>query len=110
MSANFQTLKGDQKHLADGMRTLISDAEALLKHAVNDAGGGYDDARSRLEKSLKSAHAELEGAEQALVERARQAKRVADEYVHGHPWESVGASAGLGAAVGLLLGMLISRR
>jgi ElaB/YqjD/DUF883 family membrane-anchored ribosome-binding protein/uncharacterized membrane protein YqjE len=110
MSANFESLKADQKHLANDMRTLINDAEALLKHAVNDAGGGYDDARSRLEKSLKSARAELEGAEQALLERARHAKRVADEYVQGHPWESVGVGTGLGAAVGFLLGMLISRR
>jgi ElaB/YqjD/DUF883 family membrane-anchored ribosome-binding protein len=110
MSANFQNIRADQKHLAEDMRNLISDTEALLKHAVSDAGVGYDDARNRLEKSLKSARHELEGAEQAFLERARQAKRVTDEYVHGHPWESVGVGAGLGAAVGLLVGMLISRR
>jgi ElaB/YqjD/DUF883 family membrane-anchored ribosome-binding protein len=111
MSANFQHLKLDQQHLAnDDMRTLINDAEALLKHAVKDAGGGYDDARVRLERSLKSARSELEGAEQALIQKALHAKRVTNEYVQGHPWKSVGVGAGLGAAAGFLFGMLISRR
>jgi ElaB/YqjD/DUF883 family membrane-anchored ribosome-binding protein len=110
MSANFQNIRADQKHLAEDMRALISDTEALLKHAVSDASVGYDDARSRLEKSLKTARHELDGAEQALIERARQARAAADEYVHGHPWESVGVGAGVGAAVCLLVGMLISRR
>jgi ElaB/YqjD/DUF883 family membrane-anchored ribosome-binding protein len=110
MSVVFQNLKANQKHFSDDMRTLVNDAEALLTHAVSDAGTGYDDARNRLEKSLKSARAELAGAEQAVLERARQAKKATDEYVHVHPWESVGVGTGLGAAVGFLLGMLISRR
>lgn len=51
MSAIFHHLKPDQKHLTDDMRTVINDAEALLRHAANDAGGGYDEARSRLKKA-----------------------------------------------------------
>ncbi len=110
MSTNLQSISTDQKHLAHDMRTLISDVEALLVHAVNDAGVGYSDARSRLEKSLKSARHELETTEKALIEKARHARRATNDYVIGHPWESVGLGAGFGAAAGILVGMLICRR
>jgi len=36
----------------------------------------------------------------------REAAANADEYVHANPWQAVGAAAG----VGLLLGLLLSRR
>lgn len=36
--------------------------------------------------------------------------RVTDEYVQDHPWESAGLAAAIGAGVGFLLGMLVSRR
>jgi ElaB/YqjD/DUF883 family membrane-anchored ribosome-binding protein len=75
MSTNFQNIRTDQKHLAEDMRTLIGDTEALLKHVVSDAGAEYHDARNRLEKSLRTARHELDGAEHALLDRARQAKR-----------------------------------
>jgi ElaB/YqjD/DUF883 family membrane-anchored ribosome-binding protein len=101
-----QTLKDDQTRLNQDIRAVVDDAEALLRHAVRDAGVGYDDARSRLERSLKNARTGLEGFEHAVVDNARRAKKATNEYVHEHPWQSMG----IGAGVGLLLGMLISRR
>jgi ElaB/YqjD/DUF883 family membrane-anchored ribosome-binding protein len=101
-----QTLKDSQTRLSRDVRAMVDDAEALLRHTVRDAGEGYDDARSRLERSLKSARTELEGVEHAVLDNARRAKQATDEYVHQHPWQSMG----IGAGVGLLLGMLISRR
>ena len=106
MNDATQTLKDSQTRLSREVRDMVDDAEALLRHAVRDAGDGYDDARSRLERSLKKAKSELDGAEHALLENARRAKQATDEYVHTHPWQSMG----IGAGVGLLLGMLISRR
>ena len=49
---------------------------------------------------------ELDGAGAAAVNRTRAAARATDGYAHDHPWTIAGACAG----VGLLLGMLISRR
>jgi ElaB/YqjD/DUF883 family membrane-anchored ribosome-binding protein len=106
MSDATQTLKDSQTRLSRDVRAVVDDAEALLRHAVRDAGEGYDDARSRLERSLKNARTELEGVEHAVLDNARRAKQATDEYVHQHPWQSMG----IGAGVGLLLGMLISRR
>ena len=106
MNDATQTLKDGQARLSREVRDMVDDAEALLRHVVRDAGDGYDDARSRLERSLKKARAEIEGAEHAVLDNARRAKQATDVYVHEHPWQSMG----IGAGVGLLLGMLISRR
>ena len=37
---------------------------------------------------------------------AIEAARAADEFVHEHPWKAVG----IGAGVGLIIGLLIGRR
>jgi ElaB/YqjD/DUF883 family membrane-anchored ribosome-binding protein len=95
-----------QKRLAEDFKAVVKDAEELLRHAARDAGEGYDAARARLEQSLKTARAELEVLEKTMLDGTRRAVRATDGYVHDHPWESIGIAAG----VGLLLGMLISRR
>jgi ElaB/YqjD/DUF883 family membrane-anchored ribosome-binding protein len=99
-------LKESQMRLNRDVRAVVDDAEALLRHAAGDVGQGYDDARNRLERSLKAARTQLESMEHAMLDGARKAGRATDEYVHQHPWQSIG----LGAGVGFLLGMLISRR
>jgi ElaB/YqjD/DUF883 family membrane-anchored ribosome-binding protein len=98
--------KDGQKRLAEDFKAVVNDAEELLRHAARDAGAGYNEARARLEESLKIARGELEVLEKAMLDRTRRAARATDGYVHDHPWESIGIAAG----VGMLLGMLISRR
>lgn len=100
------TPKDSQTQLAQDFKAVVNDAEELLRHAAHDAGQGYHDARERLEQSLRTARRELDSMEQALLEGARHAGRATDDYVHGHPWESIG----IGTGVGLLVGMLIARR
>jgi ElaB/YqjD/DUF883 family membrane-anchored ribosome-binding protein len=97
---------GDPDRLARDLRALVDDADALLKHAVRDAGAGYGEARARLEQRLAAARSQLSSFEQAAVDSVKQAGRAADDYVRENPWPVIGASAG----VGLLLGLLIGRR
>jgi len=106
MNDPTQSLKDGQKHLAEDFKTVLNDAEELLRHAARDAGDGYNEARARLEQSLKAARTELETLEKAVLDGTRRAAHATDAYVHNHPWESIG----IGAGVGLLLGMLIARR
>jgi ElaB/YqjD/DUF883 family membrane-anchored ribosome-binding protein len=101
-----RSLKDGQKRLAQDFKALVNDAEELLRHAAQGADEGYNQARGRLEQSLKIARTELETMEEAVLDSARSAGRATDDYVHHHPWQSIG----IGAGVGLLLGMLISRR
>jgi ElaB/YqjD/DUF883 family membrane-anchored ribosome-binding protein len=93
-----------QERLARDLRALVDDAEALLRHAVRDAGAGYADARSQLEKRLAQTRSQLTDIEKAALDGIGQAGRAADDYVHENPWAAIGAGAGLGLLVGLLLG------
>ncbi|MCO5107207.1 MAG: DUF883 family protein [Burkholderiaceae bacterium] len=92
--------------LAQEMRTLVSDAEEMVRAASKQGGEQLGAARERLERSVSVAKAELANVEHVVLERARRTARETDEYVHDHPWTAVG----VGAGVGLLLGLLIGRR
>lgn len=46
----------------------------------------------------------------AAAERVRTAAKVTDEYVHGHPWQSIAITAGIAAIIGAVIGLLVSRR
>ncbi|MEZ5458187.1 MAG: DUF883 family protein [Steroidobacteraceae bacterium] len=92
--------------LLDDLRQVVEDTEALLRATAGQAGERAQEARSRAEDSLKAARARLEGLEQEVVTRARDAAHEADRYVHANPWQSIGVAAG----VAFLLGLLVSRR
>ena len=92
--------------LVQDMRVVISDAEDLLRATANQAGEKISVARERIEDSLHQAKVKLAEAEALVSERAKEAARYTDEYVHENPWRAIGVAAG----IGLLLGLLISRR
>ena len=99
-------MEAARDRLADEMRTLVSDAEEMLRAASKQGGEQLGAARERLERSVSVAKSELANLEHVVLERARRTARETDEYVHEHPWTSVG----VGAGIGLLLGLLLGRR
>lgn len=92
--------------LIKDFRTVITDAEELLKATANQTGERVSAARERVEESLRETRERLTELQDDVVARSKAAVRLTDEYVHDNPWQSIG----VGAAVGFLLGMLISRR
>src|SRR5688500_8609041 len=92
--------------LVQDMRVVISDAEDLLRATANQAGEKIAVARERIQDSLHQAKVKLAEAEALVTERAKQAARYTDEYVHENPWRAIGVAAG----IGLVLGLLMSRR
>jgi ElaB/YqjD/DUF883 family membrane-anchored ribosome-binding protein len=92
--------------LVQDMRLVIADAEELLRATANQAGEKIAVARERIQDSLHQAKVKLAEAEAVVSERAKQAARYTDEYVHENPWSAIGIAAG----IGLLLGLLMSRR
>ena len=85
---------------------VISDAEELLLATAAQAGEKAAAARMRITQSLKVAKEKLAIAEDIAIDKAKAAARATDDYVHENPW----AAVGIGAALGLVIGMLISRR
>lgn len=90
--------------LANDMRRLVDDAEALLQHAVQGTGQEYVKARHRFEQSLLAAKDRMADMKDVAFERGRQAASASDQYVRRHPWESIGVAAAIGVALGLLIG------
>jgi ElaB/YqjD/DUF883 family membrane-anchored ribosome-binding protein len=92
--------------LAQDMKTVIADAEELLRATANQAGERIAIARERIQDSMHEAKVKLAEAEAVLLDRSKQAARYADEYVHDNPWHAVGVAVG----IGILLGLILTRR
>ncbi len=90
--------------LAADLKNVIHDAEELLKLSAGEAGAEVTEMRERIRARLLNAKDSLLDLQHSAVERAKEAGRKADDYVHDHPWQSVGLAAGIGVLVGLLIG------
>ena len=90
------------KLVAD-LKVVISDLEELLRLTTDQAGQKAAELRARLEARLKQARSELNRVQARAMDRATDAGNIADDYVHGRPWEAVGIALGLGVALGMLL-------
>ena len=90
--------------LIQDFRTVIADAEELLKATANQAGEKVAVARERIQDHLHTAKIKLAEAEEVVIHRTKQAARATDEFVHDNPWKAVGIAAGIGLIVGLLIG------
>ena len=92
-----------EKLIAD-VKVVIADAEELLRATAGQAGEKIAGLRAGLQDRLTAAKHKLEDLEDVVVENAKAAGRAADDYVHDHPWRSVGIAAGVGLVIGLLIG------
>lgn len=90
--------------LITDFKVVVADAEELLRATANQAGDKAAELRSKIQTRLADAKVRLADAEAVMVDKAKQAGRVADDYVHDNPWRSVGIAAGVGLIVGLLIG------
>jgi len=106
MMEKIPTQTGTREQLMSDLKTVIQDAEAWLRNGGNLTGEELKAAKAKFEQTISSAKASLGEYQQTVVEKTKEAARVTDEYVHENPWKSVG----LGAAVGVVVGMLIARR
>src|SRR5688572_9814533 len=92
--------------LKQDMKVLAADAEELLRAMAAQAVEKIAAAKERLQDSVHKGKVSLAETEAMVAERAKQAARYTDEYVHENPWRAIGVAAG----IGLLLGLIISRR
>jgi ElaB/YqjD/DUF883 family membrane-anchored ribosome-binding protein len=97
--------EGSREKLVGDLKTLIGDAEELLRASANQAGEKISVARQKIEQSLIEGKKSLADAEKLLVQKGKEAADIADDYVRENPWGAVG----IAAAVGLVLGLLMRR-
>src|SRR6202171_2200560 len=99
-------LERGRKSLVKDFGDVLAEAETLLKQAAAETGERASDLRSEVEAKLMAAKLKLSDLQDDAVDRAKAAARVTDDYVRDNPWQAIGAAA----AVGFLVGVLISRR
>jgi len=84
----------------------ISGAEDMLSQAATSTGEKAAELRARALEQLKALRGRLQEAQELALQRSKAAARATDDYVHDNPWRAIGIAAG----VGVLIGLLISRR
>ncbi|HSV17666.1 MAG TPA: DUF883 family protein [Casimicrobiaceae bacterium] len=92
-----------RERLVDDFVSVLSEAEDLLKKASTETGERARDLRAQVEAKLLAAKLRLQELEGEAVDRAKEAARYTDDYVHENPWRSIGAAALLGFVAGLLM-------
>lgn len=94
----------NQDQLINEFKTVVADAEALLKATANTGGDKLAEIRAKAEESLGVAKARMIDVQAEVVARTKAAAKATDDYVHENPWRSVGLAASVGVVVGLLIG------
>ena len=95
-----------KEKLMSDLKLVIADAEELLKLTAGQVGDKAAEMRMRMQARMEQAKADLSSLQEMAITKAKDAGKAADTYVHENPWRAVGIAAG----VGLVIGMLISRR
>ncbi|HTL21969.1 MAG TPA: DUF883 family protein [Steroidobacteraceae bacterium] len=85
--------------VAEELRALVSDAEALLSSTAN---AGNAEVQERARATLQELRARLNALEDTVRSRARDV----DSYVRDNPWQAVAVIGG----IALLLGLAMGRR
>jgi ElaB/YqjD/DUF883 family membrane-anchored ribosome-binding protein len=101
-----EEVKAVQEKLISSVKDSLNDAEALLREAAAATGDRADELRAQALKSLRQTREALNDAQDEALAQARRVARATDHYVHDNPWQAIGV-AGL---VGLLVGVLLTRR
>lgn len=93
----------NKERIVSDLRTLVGDAEELLKATASQAGEKIAVARQKIEQSLIEGKKALADAEETVVKKSKECAEIADDYVRENPWSAVGIAAAVGLALGLLI-------
>ncbi|MCE0460575.1 MULTISPECIES: DUF883 family protein [Pseudomonas] len=99
---NTEQANGEQikDQVFSELKVLIEESEKLLKSSTALVGEDAENLRGQITQKLQLALDSLASAR----ERTRPMVDATENYIGGHPWQTVAISAGFGLVVGLLLG------
>jgi ElaB/YqjD/DUF883 family membrane-anchored ribosome-binding protein len=100
------TTDAQRDNLITDAKTLMSDADEIVKSMASASGEKLADLGEKLRAKLRIAKEKIADAQYAVADKAKAAARATDDYVHDNPWQAVGAAA----AIGFVLGLLVNRR
>jgi ElaB/YqjD/DUF883 family membrane-anchored ribosome-binding protein len=111
METTFEEIEKSQgaaarERIRADLQTLTKDAEELLKVTASDMSEKAKEARGRMAATLERAKATCMHLQEQTVATAKAAAKKADVVIRDHPYESIGIAFG----IGLLIGVLVTRK
>ncbi|MBV4535391.1 DUF883 family protein [Pseudomonas sp. BT-42-2] len=82
------------------LQSLIEESERLLEQSATLVGEEADTLRAQISLKLRQARQ----AAGSVRDKAQPVVDATQDYIGGHPWQTVAVSAGFGLVIGLLLG------
>ena len=93
-----------KEQLIADFKTVIQDAEALIKATASQGGEALASVRAKAAASLAQARTRLADVDAEVLVRAKEAAKATDVYVHENPWKAIGISASIALLVGFIMG------
>ncbi|WP_211453869.1 DUF883 family protein [Collimonas antrihumi] len=88
------------------LRSMVEDAQQLFREAATSTGEKAEDLRNKGLELLDSAVSKAQDVQAAAIEAGKEIAATTDDYVQENPWRAIAISAG----IGLLVGLVISRK
>jgi ElaB/YqjD/DUF883 family membrane-anchored ribosome-binding protein len=96
------TTEQANERLVGDLKTVVHDAQDLMKATAGQVGDKVSEVRSRLASAVESAKETCHRLEDKTIAAAK----ATDKTIREHPYESIGIAFGLG----LLIGVLVTRK
>ena len=95
-----------ESRIDDDLELLSETLEEVLRSSGDPADQKYLELKARAERALEEVRNRVSHASDSYYYRAKKAVCRADVYEHEKPWRGIG----VGATVGLVMGLLLARR
>ena len=105
-SPALATVDKPRSGVARELHSFVADIEDLIKATTSLTGEDLAKARAKLTQRVEAAKQSVGRMSDEIALRTREGVRATDDYVHEQPWKAIG----MGAAAGLLLGLVLARR
>lgn len=95
-----------ETNVDDDVQLLSDTLEEVLGYSGDKADEKYVELKTRAEQALDDVKNRVSQASDTYYVKAKQAATLADDYVQENPWHGVG----IGATIGVVVGLLLARR
>lgn len=97
---------GALSRVSNEFNSFLTDIEEMIKATTSLTGEDLTRAKAKLSARVTKAKESIDEMSGVIAERARSTAKITDSYVHAQPWQAIG----IGAAVGLLIGLALAPR
>lgn len=106
MPARKKTIADRQSEISEEFDKFLEDLETLLQDASSLSSSEMNLIKDQMKARVVKAKEAARQVGDDMTDTAHRFAETANQQVHEEPWKAIGA----GAALGLLLGLLVARR